>query len=1121
MVSACMESASDDFDSAQCSDGIRKCDDNVLSKCIAGKWHKIKTCDDTTQCNNQTGECDPIGSICTDGNWKCNDNVLSKCESGDWILKQTCDKNTLCNVDIGECTPVALPEIKCQSDEHIFANQCEPDDENHCGTHTNDCTKLSGWKSGSCIDKQCYAYKCATGYHLASIIDANGNEKTICEQDTHDACGSINTQCGADEICAQGVCTDKCQPGEVICNGSCINPKTNTQYCGADPSCRGFATCSGTEKCVDGSCLLSSCAHNETLCTKNGQKVCVDVNGNNPYHCGACGSTCVDTEIAKATGCNQGKCTYICYDNNINCGSNTEPLCMPRERLKRDPLNCGKCNKACEANELCQDGQCLVNSCMGNACHYNNACVNLNDHCGTQCLNCSAANNASAGYCQNGTCVITACANGYHLSTDGTCEIDSAIACPNGQASATVNCNAIEYTQRGICEDKICKAKSCKANAHVEGNICVPDTVGACGPSKTNCRQIPGWKAGKCENGVCVATACRQGFCLNALHGKCTSAQNNSTCGVDGGACQSCTIKQVCSAGTCVDKKCAGNVCQQKTEAGQEDICQNDNTHCGSSCQDCTINATASTCNDEGYCQITACEKGYHEYNNTCEADSIEHCGAHGNACSVENGISFCNEGKCDFDCYEGYKKVNNSCERRTQFVLIWKRRLKPQGEYTDNVCIPIGKRSSSIKICWGTSYTPGKEQCTTIPSSNSSKYYCYDYNDGSDESTIKITGVIEDWSCLIGNTNYCNGNVSNKFNGYLKKIESYGEVKFGNYAFYGTKLEGLPPDESPKFSNNSMKGAFANSNFNQDISHWDTSYITDMSEMFYNATSFNQPLNNWDTSNVKSMSKMFFNATTFNQPLSNWDTSNVKDMSYMFCDATNFNQPLNNWDTSNVTIINSMFYGATNFNQPLNNWDTSNVKDMRYMFASTKRFNQPLSNWDTTNVTNMSSMFYAATSFNGYLNTWNTSNVTNMSSMFRGAQRFSQPLNNWNTTNVKDMSYMFASTERFNQPLDKWNTSNVKVMSSMFSGATNFNQPLDKWDTSNVTNMSKMFYNATSFDQPLDKWDVSKNTALSIDLLFYESGMTRDNYCKLFNGAYKSYWEKFKKVLGKYFSCD
>ncbi|MBS7381772.1 MAG: BspA family leucine-rich repeat surface protein [Bradymonadales bacterium] len=1046
MVSACMESASDDFDSAQCSDGIRKCNDNVLSKCIAGKWHKIKTCDDTTQCNNQTGECDPIGSICIDGTWKCNDNVLSKCESGDWILKQTCDKNTLCNVDIGECTPVVLPEIKCQSNEHIFANRCEPDDENHCGTHTNDCTKLSGWKSGSCIDKQCYAYKCATGYHLASIINANGNEKTICEQDTHDACGSINTQCGADEICAQGVCTDKCQPGEVICNGSCINPKTNTQYCGADPSCRGFATCSGTEKCVDGSCLLSSCAHNETLCTKNGQKICVDVNGNNPYHCGACGSTCVDTEIAKATGCNQGKCTYICYDNNINCGSNTEPLCMPRERLKRDPLNCGKCNKACEANELCQDGQCLVNSCIGNACHYNNACVNLNDHCGTQCLNCSVANNASAGYCQNGTCVITACANGYHLSTDGTCEIDSATACPNGQASATVNCNAIEYTQRGICEDKICKAKSCKANAHVEGNICVPDTVGACGPSKTNCRQIPGWKAGECKNGVCVATACRLGFCLNTLHGKCTSAQNNSTCGVDGGACQSCTIKHVCSAGACVDKKCVGNVCQQKTEAGQEDICQNDNTHCGSSCQDCTLNATASTCNDEGYCQITACEKGYHEYNNTCEADSIEHCGAHGNACSVENGISFCNEGKCDFDCHEGYKKVNNSCEMRPKFILVWKRRLEPQGKYTDNVCIPIGKRSSSIKICWGTSTSPGKEPCTTIESKNAAEYYCHHYDDGSDESTITITGEIEDWSCSAGSLSYCNGYLSDahKFNGYLKKIESYGEVKFGNYAFQGTRLEGLPPDESPKFSNNSMKGAFANSNFNQDISHWDTSYITDMSSMFSGATNFNRPLDKWNTTNVKVMSGMFYG-------------------------ATNFNRPLNNWNTTNVTSMSKMFEGAQRFNQPLDKWNTSNVKDMSYMFASTERFNQPL--------------------------------------------------DKWNTSNVKVMSSMFSDATNFNHPLDKWDTSNVTNMSEMFNNAVSFNRPLNTWNTANVTSIDKMFNNAASFDQPLDKWNVSKIS--SMNMLFYESGMTRDNYCKLFEGAYKSRWEKFKKVLGKYFNCD
>ena len=35
------------------------------------------------------------------------------------------------------------------------------------------------------------------------------------------------------------------------------------------------------------------------------------------------------------------------------------------------------------------------------------------------------------------------------------------------------------------------------------------------------------------------------------------------------------------------------------------------------------------------------------------------------------------------------------------------------------------------------------------------------------------------------------------------------------------------------------------------EINNWDVSNVTDMSEMFQNATSFNQPLNNWNVSNV------------------------------------------------------------------------------------------------------------------------------------------------------------------------------------------------------------------------------------------------------------------------------
>ncbi|WP_236848459.1 BspA family leucine-rich repeat surface protein, partial [Campylobacter devanensis] len=118
-------------------------------------------------------------------------------------------------------------------------------------------------------------------------------------------------------------------------------------------------------------------------------------------------------------------------------------------------------------------------------------------------------------------------------------------------------------------------------------------------------------------------------------------------------------------------------------------------------------------------------------------------------------------------------------------------------------------------------------------------------------------------------------------------------------------------------------------------IEEWDVSHVTNMSGMFYGATSFNQSLYNWDVSNVVNMSHMFYRATSFNQPLNNWDVSNVTDMSGMFYGALNFNSDISSWDVSNVTNMSYMFYGANSFNQSLDNWDVSNVKNMENMFFS------------------------------------------------------------------------------------------------------------------------------------------------------------------------------------------
>ena len=125
-------------------------------------------------------------------------------------------------------------------------------------------------------------------------------------------------------------------------------------------------------------------------------------------------------------------------------------------------------------------------------------------------------------------------------------------------------------------------------------------------------------------------------------------------------------------------------------------------------------------------------------------------------------------------------------------------------------------------------------------------------------------------------------------------------------------------------------------------IANWDTSLITDMSQLFIRAYSFNDPIGNWDTSNVTDMSEMFLNAHAFNQPIGNWDTSNVTNMNRMFDGAVSFNQPIGNWDTSNVTNMESMFLGASTFNQPIGNWDTSNVTDGRQMLSAMAEMADP-----------------------------------------------------------------------------------------------------------------------------------------------------------------------------------
>ena len=141
-------------------------------------------------------------------------------------------------------------------------------------------------------------------------------------------------------------------------------------------------------------------------------------------------------------------------------------------------------------------------------------------------------------------------------------------------------------------------------------------------------------------------------------------------------------------------------------------------------------------------------------------------------------------------------------------------------------------------------------------------------------------------------------------------------------------------------------------------ISDWNTSAVTDMSEVFKDRANFNEDIGEWDVSKVTNMERIFYEASSFNQDISNWDISSVMTLNGAFRGADSFNQDIGNWNTSLVTDISYLFAGADSFNQNIGNWDTSSLSAMEKMFWSAKSFNQNVSGWNISKVTLMGQIF-------------------------------------------------------------------------------------------------------------------------------------------------------------------
>lgn len=90
------------------------------------------------------------------------------------------------------------------------------------------------------------------------------------------------------------------------------------------------------------------------------------------------------------------------------------------------------------------------------------------------------------------------------------------------------------------------------------------------------------------------------------------------------------------------------------------------------------------------------------------------------------------------------------------------------------------------------------------------------------------------------------------------------------------------------------------------DLNCIDTSAITNMRELFNKFKTFDGDISEWNVSNVTDMSDMF-NGSDFDGDISQWDVSNVKDMTAMF-ESSKFRGDISGWNVDKVEYFFPMF---------------------------------------------------------------------------------------------------------------------------------------------------------------------------------------------------------------------
>jgi surface protein len=355
--------------------------------------------------------------------------------------------------------------------------------------------------------------------------------------------------------------------------------------------------------------------------------------------------------------------------------------------------------------------------------------------------------------------------------------------------------------------------------------------------------------------------------------------------------------------------------------------------------------------------------------------------------------------------------------------------------------------------------------------------------------------GVTNDGLTFANVVNFYNNNTS------TLTITNFAGIPFSRA---GSQFAGLikplvfanveDPTNTPSIlPNTSFKNCFNGvTQFNSNISSWNTTNATNMVSMFQGASTFNQNISGWNVTNVIFSDDFATGSalTLVNQPTFNPIPGFIYSFNYTgIDDAINFADyiPIINTNGSftitntkitttlakNVTVQMEFTFNVTPSTNdglsfvnvhPFYSGSTSGLTIVKFNGIPLSRggfqfFNLPVIQITATDTPTILSN----TKLNGFI----------ANSGFNSAN-----INSWNRANLSsDYSYMFWYGVAFNQDISGWNTSGVTNMDYMFNGAVAFNQNIGGWNTGSVTRMSNTFFNATAFNQDLSSWNVANVT--------------------------------------------